>query len=109
MYLAGFRFARIEWPVGAYRQHELQVTAAASRDVAANAARSEEQAAVKAKYAKSRLTMRLVSAYVTFQQRRVKALAAWRCGGPIGFWSEYRRWVGRKRERRSADGGSGLQ
>jgi glycosyltransferase involved in cell wall biosynthesis len=105
LYLAGLRFGRIDRPVGAYRHHEFQVTTMATGDAAARAARNAEHAAVRSRYAKSRLTSRLVDTYVTFQQRRTKASAAWRSGGPTELWENYRHWLGRKREGRTAHGG----
>jgi hypothetical protein len=95
LYRANLRFGRIERYVGAYRHHEEQVSTIASGDQGATAARLAERAVVRARYPSSRLVGELVLAYDTFQQRRVKALAAWRSGGAAQVFRVTRNWLGR--------------
>jgi glycosyltransferase involved in cell wall biosynthesis len=81
LYQANLRFARIDRDVGAYRHHSDQVSTLASADGAATESRLAERARLRARYPASPSVRALVGAYDTFQQRRLKAQAAWRRGG----------------------------
>jgi len=96
LYRVSRRFARIERDVAAYRHHAQQVSTIASSDHGASAARLAERAVVRARYRTSRLTVKLVAAYDTFQQRRVKALGAWRQGGATQLSQVTRDWLRRR-------------
>ncbi len=96
LYLKNYRFGRIERSVGAYRHHGLQVTAMATGDESENALRREEHARVNRKYRSSDALRRLVQAYDTFQQRRLKALNAWRRGGSVQVSKLASDWIRRK-------------
>ena len=94
-----YRFGRIERPVGMYRHHCQQVSAIASTDQAADALRRAEHDRFHRHYRTSRLLRRPVLAYDRFQQRRVKALAAWRRGGAAGVGGLVQAWFSRKYDR----------
>jgi alpha-1,6-rhamnosyltransferase len=81
LYLAQYRFCRIERYVGAYRHHARQVTTIATADLRADALRREERSRVYRKYRSNDFLRRLVDTYDTFHQRRVKVQGAWRLGG----------------------------
>jgi glycosyltransferase involved in cell wall biosynthesis len=94
-----YRFGRIERPVGMYRHHGQQVSALASTDQAVDAVRRAEHDRFHRHYRTSRLLRRPVLAYDRFQQRRVKALAAWRRGGTAGVGGLVQAWFSRKYDR----------
>ena len=96
LYEANPRFGRIERYVGAYRHHEEQVSTVASADRAASAARLAERALVRRRHPASRAVERLLAAYDTFHQRRVKAQGAWRSGGAGQLLRVTRDWLGRR-------------
>jgi glycosyltransferase involved in cell wall biosynthesis len=99
LYRQPYRFRRIERYVGAYRHHGHQVSTAASGDAPANARRRDEHERVHRHDGTSRLVKRLVEAYDTLQQRRVKAIGAWRHGGGRQLWNLASAWVRRKYDR----------
>lgn len=96
LHLKKYKFSRIEMDVGAYRHHGDQVSAAATGDPGGNARRLEERARVYRKYGSSRALTKLVYTYDTFQQRRVKVLAAWRQGGSAEVLRATSAWIGRR-------------
>ena len=81
MVVERYRFRRIDRFIAAYRNHEEQTTIAASGEPAADARRNQEHAMVGAKLRQNRLVKRMVLAYDTAQQRRVKLIAAAARGG----------------------------
>lgn len=96
LYLKKYRFCRIEMAIAAYRHHGQQVTTTASSDAGANARRLDERDRVYRKYGSNPTLTRLVYAYDTFQQRRVKVLGAWRQGGSSQVLKATAAWVGRR-------------
>jgi len=100
VYQAGYRFRRIRRYVGAYRHHDLQMSTTASIDADAAAYRRQERAAIDQKHARSRTIKRFVDAYVTWQERRCKAVAAWRRGGAAGLATAVGEWSRRERRDR---------
>jgi len=99
LYLKKYRFCRIERYVGAYRHHRQQVSTMATGDRRASALRLEERSGVYRKYRSSPGLRRLVDAYDTFHQRRVKVLGAWRRGGAAEALSVTSAWIRRKYRR----------
>ncbi|MGE5800844.1 MAG: glycosyltransferase [Gemmatimonadota bacterium] len=99
LYRQSYRFRRIERYIGAYRHHGHQVSTVASGHAAANALRRDEHMRVHRRYGTSRLVKGLVEAYDTSQQRRVKALGAWRHGGSRQVWTLVSSWIRRKYDR----------
>ncbi len=99
LYQAGYRFGRIDRNIGAYRHHDLQVSATATADADASLIRRKEREAIDQKYATNRAIKRFVDVYVTCQERRAKALTAWRAGGARGLWSASCEWYRRGRDR----------
>lgn len=100
LYLKKYRFCRIERYVGAYRHHPQQVTTLATGDHRASARRFEERSRVYRKYRSSNGLRRLVGAYDTFHQRRVKVLGACRLGGAAQVWNLASDWIRRKYDRK---------
>jgi glycosyltransferase involved in cell wall biosynthesis len=98
LYEKKLRFGRIERHIGAYRHHGGQVTAIATSDQRASTLRREERARVDRKHGRSLILRRLVDAYDTLQQRRLKALGAWREGGGAQVWKVAQDWLRRKRD-----------
>jgi glycosyltransferase involved in cell wall biosynthesis len=96
LYLKNYRFCRIERYIAAYRHHDTQVTTLATADVGADARRREERSRVYRKYRSNRAVIRLVDAYDTFQQRRVKVLAEWRRGGSAQVLKVTINWIQRR-------------
>jgi glycosyltransferase involved in cell wall biosynthesis len=94
-----YRFARIERYIGAFRHHAQQVTSKATADPRAAAARLAEHARVHRQHRSSALLRRLVGAYDTFHQRRVKLSGAWRQGGMTRVASLASGWLRRKYDR----------
>lgn len=76
-----YRFRRVARHIGAYRHHGSQTTTVASRNTEAHARRLDEHAALHRRYGTSHIVKAMVEGFDTFQQRRVKVLAAWRQGG----------------------------
>ena len=99
LFISGCNFSRIDRFIGAYRHHELQVTTTATSDAAASARRRQEHERIHSLYGTSRMLTRLIAAYDTFQQRRVKAVGAWRHGGPRQLWTLASQWLQRKGSR----------
>lgn len=97
LHLKRYKFCRIEMDIGAYRHHDQQVSTTATGDPRANARRLEERARIYRKYGSSRALTRLLAAYDTFQQRRVKVLGAWRHGGSSEVLRATSAWL-RKRD-----------
>jgi len=91
-----YRFGRIERFVAAYRHHSQQVSAIASADQSAHVLRDAEHERFHRHHGTSRLLRRLLLAYGTFQQRRVKALAAWRRGGGAEVGGLVLAWLRRR-------------
>ena len=98
MYLKKYRFGRIERCVGAYRHHGGQVSLIATRDQSASAYKRQERARIDQKYGRSNILRRLVAVYDTLQQRRLKALGAWRARGLAGVWRVSYDWFLRERD-----------
>jgi glycosyltransferase involved in cell wall biosynthesis len=96
LYQAGYRFGRVERFIGAYRHHDEQVTRRATADVQADAARRLERSRVYRAYGARPFIIKLVDAYDTAQQRRVKVLGAWRRGGLTEVFSAWLKWARRK-------------
>ena len=96
LYLKKYRFCRIEAHIGAYRHHDQQTSTTATEDRRANALRLDERARVYRKFGSSSTLTRLVYAYDTFQQRRVKALGAWRTGGGAEVLKAMSAWMRRR-------------
>jgi glycosyltransferase involved in cell wall biosynthesis len=96
LYVKGYRFGRIERYVGAYRHHGSQVSTIATADESEAARRREEHAKVRRELQSNPVVRRLVGAYDTFHQRRVKALGAWRDGGGVGVWNVTCDWIRRR-------------
>jgi glycosyltransferase involved in cell wall biosynthesis len=96
MYLKKYRFRRIDRYIGAYRHHDDQVTAIATADPVASAARLAEHAEVFRRYRANTMVKRLVAAYDTFHQRRVKLLGAWRHGGGVQVAKLASNWIRRR-------------
>ena len=99
LYLQRYRFDRIERYIGAYRYHADQVTAVATSDARAVAARLAERARVFRQYRSRAALRKLVGAYDTFQQRRVKLSSAWHRGGAAHVRALAANWSRRKRDR----------
>jgi glycosyltransferase involved in cell wall biosynthesis len=98
LYLQGYRFERIERCIAAYRHHPEQVTTVATANARAVAARHAERAKVF-RLARSKASIRrLVLAYDTFQQRRVKLAGAWQRGGAAEVRAALSNWMRRKHE-----------
>lgn len=95
LYEAGYRFGRVERFIAAYRHHDAQVTNRATADVQADAARRAERSRVYRAYGARPGIIRLVDAYNTAQQRRVKVLGAWRRGGLTEVVRASSSWVRR--------------
>lgn len=100
MVVLRYQFARIDRVIAVYRHHDAQTTSQASRDPAADALRHREHAIVGANLKQNSLVKRVVLAYDTAQQRRVKAIAAARRGGA----REMRRLAAAWLKRRRTDG-----
>jgi glycosyltransferase involved in cell wall biosynthesis len=98
LYLQKYRFGRIERSIGAYRHHGEQVTTVATGDSRAAAARLAERARVFRQARSSAALRRLVGAYDTFQQRRVKLSSAWHRGGAAHVRALMSTWIRRKYE-----------
>lgn len=94
--LQNYRFCRIERYIAAYRHHPCQLTTQATGDHRANALRNEERSRVYRKYRSHDSLIRLVAAYDTFHQRRVKVLGAWRRGGAAEVLKDTAGWVRRQ-------------
>jgi glycosyltransferase involved in cell wall biosynthesis len=99
LYLQNYRFSRVERYIGAYRHHVEQVTAVATTDSRAVAARLAERSRVFRTYGSSASVRRLVGAYDTFQQRRVKLASAWHRGGVAHVRALASGWIRRKSDR----------
>ena len=98
MYLKKYRFGRVERYIGAYRHHGGQVSLMATGDQSVSALRRQERARVDLRYGGSSIVRRMVAAYDTLQQRRVKALSAWREGGAVRVWRVSYEWFRRERD-----------
>ena len=96
LYLKNYRFCRIARYVGAYRHHGTQVTTMATADRRSDADRREERSRIYRKYRSNRNLIRLVYAYDTFHQRRVKVMAAWRRGGTAQVLKVTANWIQRR-------------
>ncbi|MGD9906495.1 MAG: glycosyltransferase [Vicinamibacterales bacterium] len=95
-----YRFQRVGRYIGAYRHHGSQVSTVAAGDAAARARRLDEHATVHRRYGTSPVVKALVETYDTFQQRRVKALTAWRQGGSRQVLKTVTAWMTRARGER---------
>jgi glycosyltransferase involved in cell wall biosynthesis len=95
LYLQGYRFGRIDRDIGAYRHHPEQVSTVATGDSRALAARLAERSRVFRQYRSSGALRRLVGAYDTFQQRRVKLAGAWHRGGAAQVGASVSNWIRR--------------
>lgn len=96
LYLKKYGFRRIERYVGAYRHHGQQVSTMATGDRRASILRLQERSRIYRKYGSSEALRRLVAAYDTFHQRRVKAIGAWRQGGSAQVLRVTRGWMRRR-------------
>jgi glycosyltransferase involved in cell wall biosynthesis len=96
LYLNRYTFGRIERDVGAYRHHDRQVSTMTTIDDAASVRRREEHIRVRRELRQNSVVRRLVAAYDTFHQRRVKVLSAWRRGRGVEVWTVASAWVRRK-------------
>lgn len=96
LYEAGCRFGRVERFIAAYRHHDEQVTMRATADMRADAARQTERSRVYRAYRARPAIIKLVDAYNTAQQRRLKVLGAWRRGGLTEVVRASSNWVRRK-------------
>jgi glycosyltransferase involved in cell wall biosynthesis len=99
LYMQKYRFCRIERFIGAYRHHAQQVTTVATGESRAVAARLAERARVFRQYGSRPVLRRLVGAYDTFQQRRVKLSSAWHRGGAAHVGTLASTWIRRKHGR----------
>jgi glycosyltransferase involved in cell wall biosynthesis len=95
LYLHKYRFGRIERYIGAYRHHPEQVTTVATANARAVAARLAERSRVFRQYRSNASLRRLVGAYDTFHQRRVKLSSAWHRGGPAHVRALVSNWIRR--------------
>jgi len=100
MVVLRYRFTRVSRFIAAYRHHESQTTTMASRNTAADALRDREHVLVDAKLRQNQLVKRVVLAYDTVQQRRVKLVGAAVRGGAGEVWRLTDAW----RRRRRSDG-----
>ena len=91
-----YRFGRVDRCIGAYRHHGDQTSTMATADDAANARRRDEHARLRQRHPTSAVVQGVVAAYDTCQQRRVKALSAWRRGGNRELLALASAWIGRK-------------
>jgi glycosyltransferase involved in cell wall biosynthesis len=98
--LKKYRFCRIERYIGAYRYHEQQVTARATADRRADALRRDERSRIFRKYGSRKTIGRLVAAYDTYHQRRLKVLGAWRRGGSSHVLKVTFDWIQRRYAKR---------
>ena len=96
LYLKKLTFCRIERSVAAYRHHGTQVTTVATSDSQASTRRRDEHARVDLKYGTNKTLKAILAVYDTVQQRRTKALAAWRAGGAGQIWKLASGWIRRK-------------
>ena len=81
MYSAGCRYHRIDTEIAAYRYHAEQATAVATGQHPSVARRAAEWQRFNASYVNHASVKGVVDAYVSFQRRRVNAIAALRRGG----------------------------
>lgn len=91
-----YRFQRIERHIGAYRHHDTQVSTMATGDEEGSARRRAEHARVHRRHRTNRALKYLVQVYDSCQQRRVKAVGAWRRGGRREVARLASAWIGRK-------------
>jgi glycosyltransferase involved in cell wall biosynthesis len=96
LYLKRYRFGRIEREIGAYRHHDRQVSTMTTIDDAASVRRREEHIRIRRELRQNVVVRRLVAAYDTFHQRRVKLLSAWRRGRGVEVWTVASGWIRRK-------------
>lgn len=89
------RFCRVERNIAAFRNHEAQRSTAATDDQIANARRRDEHVKFHQRHRTNRVLRAVVASYDTFQQRRVKALSAWRRGGNRALVKLASAWIGR--------------
>ena len=101
LYLQNYRFGQIERYIGAYRHHPEQVTTVATADSRAVAARLAERSRVFRQYRSNGSLRRLVGAYDTFHQRRVKLSGAWHRGGAAQVRALVSTWMRRKHDPQS--------
>jgi glycosyltransferase involved in cell wall biosynthesis len=99
LYLQHYRFGRVERDIGAYRHHADQVTTLATADSRAVAARLAERDRVFGRAGSSASIRRLVGAYDTFHQRRVKLAGAWHRGGAAQVRALVSSWIRTKHAR----------
>jgi glycosyltransferase involved in cell wall biosynthesis len=102
LYRRHYRFGRIERCIGAYRHHPEQVSTVATGDSRAFAARLAERSRVFGQYGSSGSLRRLVGAYDTFHQRRVKLAGAWHRGGAAQVVASVSNWIRRTSDRESS-------
>jgi glycosyltransferase involved in cell wall biosynthesis len=93
-----YRFRRVERCIGAFRHHAEQRSTTASE--LASLRRLNEHAALHRRHRTSRVVKAMVGTYNTFHQRRVKALGAWRRGGPRQVLALASGWIERKYSRK---------